>query len=482
MNLETVYNCINGELVESASKQKFNVLNPADNKVIGEAQLSSVDDVREAIEVVYERSSKSDWAYQPKNRARALLKLADMISAQKASLATTLTMESGKPLKDAGYEIDIAVDYITYYAGLARNVFGRSGRFNDSSYSIIAREPMGVVGHIVPWNFPLILLFRALAASLAAGNLTLIKPASFTPLTTFTIINLARKIEEFPAGILNFITGPGGTVGAEIARSQKVDMVAFTGDNNTGKEIMKSASASPKKLSLELGGKSPNIIFSDGDTGKAVEKAVTGAFSMSGQSCSASSRVLVEEGIHKKIVNAIKEHAVQLKVGRGLDPGVDMGPIISRDQMEKIQGYIEIGKKDGKLVFGGNRINGALASGNFVQPTVFDDVPFDSRIAQEEIFGPVMSIIPFRDEEEAIRIANSTRFGLDAAVWTSDVKRAFRMARSVKAGTIWINNYEKHPAEAEYGGYKWSGVGRERGLEGMLDFTQLKHIYIDLES
>ncbi|MDG6933011.1 MAG: aldehyde dehydrogenase [Nitrososphaerota archaeon] len=482
MEIETALNYIDGEYLESSTKDRFEVLNPADNRVIGRAQLSSVQDTKDAIDAIYERSDKIDWAFDARKRAAALLKLAEMMNKNKQQLAVTLCLETGKPLRDAEYEIDISVDYITYYAGLARNVFGRSGSFNQTSYSIIAREPMGIVGHIVPWNFPLILLFRALAASLAAGNVTIIKPASYTPLATYSIIKATKNIEEFPRGTINFITGAGGTVGAEMVRSEKVNMIAFTGDNNTGREIMKLSSNSPKKVSLELGGKSPNIIFHDADIGKAVGKAVMGAFSMSGQSCSASSRVLVEKGIQKNVVGLIKERTEALRVGNGLQPGTDVGPIISKNQMDRILQYIEIGRHDSRLVTGGKRIvKGDLDAGNFIEPTIFDDVPFNSRIAQEEIFGPVLSIIPFEGEDEAVRIANSTKFGLDSAIWTNDIKRAFRVARRIKAGTVWINNYEKHPAEAEYGGYKWSGIGRQRGIEGILEFTQQKHIYIDME-
>jgi betaine-aldehyde dehydrogenase len=476
-----ILNLIGGAWTQSSSVQTFPVRNPATNEIIAEAQLSTSDDAKRAIDLSAEIFETSDWSTNHRRRAMALNKLAELIENESESLAQQLTIENGKPIKQARAEVESSADHLRFYAGLSRNLYGRSFGLSRSSYSIIAREPMGVVGHIVPWNYPLVLLFRALAASLAAGNVCIIKPASYTPVTTFRVLELAQKISEFPAGVLSYVTGPGSVVGAEIARNAKVDMVSLTGDTRTGKEILRLSAENVKKVCLELGGKSPNIIFQDADMDSAVTGALTGAFMASGQVCFAGSRLLVDEAVHNAFVDSIRRRAESMRVGNGLDENNELGPIISQSQMKTVLRYIDIGKSEAVLVTGGKRLeDGELSRGNFIAPTVFDNVPNKAKIAQEEIFGPVVSVIPFENEEDAVSIANDTSYGLAAAIWTKDVKRAFRVSRRIRAGTIWVNAYGKTFAETEYGGYKQSGIGRERGVEGLLEFTQVKHIYFDL--
>jgi betaine-aldehyde dehydrogenase len=480
-DVKTLRNYIGGEWTEAAGRETFSVVNPANGVVIAKAQSSGREDTRKAIDLAVEVRERDEWSTDSRRRCLALLKLADSMEEANEELSTLLTTENGKPLKLSKAEIDSSIDHVRFYAGLSRAVYGRSMGVDSRSFSIIAREPMGVVAHIVPWNYPVLLMFRALAASLAAGNVCIVKPASYTPVTTAMIVNMVDEISAFPKGVLSYVTGPGPIVGAELARSSKVDMVTMTGDNKTGKEILRLASEGVKKVGLELGGKSPNIVFPDADPRRAIEGALNGGFTVSGQVCFAGSRVLVAKGAHTSFVKSFGTAARALKVGNGLEASTDLGPIISKGQLEKVMGFIEIGRKDASLVTGGERLTkGALAHGNFVEPTIFDDVPKDSKLAQEEIFGPVVSVMEFEDEDEAIEMANDSKFGLAAAIWTNDVKRAFRVSRRIRAGTVWVNAFGRTFAETEYGGYKQSGIGRERGLDGLVEFTQSKHIYFDM--
>jgi len=474
-------NLIGGEWIDSSKAETFEVTNPATGETIAKAQNSSLEDAKRAVDLADDCRENPNWVMNPKARAVALYKLADLMEGQRDALGRLLTLECGKPLKQAKGEIDASIDTLRYNAGFARNIRGESFSMTQGSYSVVMREPMGVVGHIVPWNVPVLLLFRGMATSLAAGNICIVKPASFTPLTTARIIELATKIPEIPRGVLSFITGPGSTIGAEIVSSPKVDMISFTGDANTGREILKLSANNVKKLALELGGKSPDVVFADADQEKAVAGALSGAFTHSGQICFAATRLLVHKQIHEKFVATLKQKAQSMRVGNGLDETSELGPIISGSQMKTVLKYIEEGKSEGELVTGGTRLTtGELGRGNFIAPTVFDNVPTKARIAQEEIFGPVVVVIPFDTEEEAVRVANDSPYGLAAAVWTRDIKTAFGFARKVRAGTVWVNAYGKTFPEAEFGGYKQSGIGRERGLEGLHEYTQLKHVYFEL--
>lgn len=474
-------NFIGGKWIPSIDQKTFEIKNPANGEVIGKAQLSNIEDVKEAIDKTYELMLRTDWVFEPKKRSLALQKWSELISKEKQNLAKLLTMENGKPISQSLLEIESAIDHLRYYSGLARNIYGRAFSISSSNFSVIIREPMGMVAHIVPWNYPVTLLFRSLSAALAAGNICIIKPASYTPITIAKIIELSEHVEEIPKGVLTYITGPGSIVGTELVKNSKVDMIAFTGETSTGKQIMRLASENLKKLSLELGGKSPNIVFSDADMDKVMFNALTGAFVASGQVCFAGTRIIVEENVHQQFVEVFKQKAESMVVGNGLDPSTQIGPLISEAQLNKVLTYIEIGKNEGRLVTGGKRLtDGELEKGYFVSPTIFDNVEPKAKIAQDEIFGPVVTIHTFKDEKDAIEIANSTQYGLAAAIWTKSVTRALKLMREIKAGTIWVNSYGKTFSEAEFGGYKQSGIGRERGIQGLLEFTQLKHVYFEL--
>ncbi|MBM2811035.1 MAG: glycine betaine aldehyde dehydrogenase [Chloroflexi bacterium] len=397
-------------------------------------------------------------------------------------LAPLLTREGGKPLSVSKAEILRGADAIEYYAGLARNIYGRSTMLAPDSMAILLREPVGVVAIIVPWNMALSLLTRPLAPALAAGNAIVVKPSSATPGATAEFIKMIDDIPEFPRGIVNLVVGPGGTTGAELVRHPDVDMVNFTGDTGTGKEIMKMAADTLKKVGLELGGKSPNIVFADADFDRAVRGAFNAASMFhAGQVCVAGTRLLVEESIHDRFVEKVSEMAQRLRVGHGLTEGTQAGPVINENQLNRVMDYIETGKREAELITGGKRLtDGDLARGYFIAPTIFDHVPLDARIAQEEIFGPVLAVQTFRDEEEAAYVANSTVFGLAGAVWTNDISKAIRVAKKVKSGMVWINTFGKLYAAGEMGGYKQSGIGRQYGLEGLWEFTEMKHINVQL--
>ncbi len=478
----TYKNFIAGEWRESRGGL-FEVTSPANGELLYRAQRSTIDDVRAAIASAREAFETTEWRDDPNTRTVALAKFSDAVRERHQDLAARLTRESGKPLAISRGEALRLAETTGYFAGLARWIFGRSQIPQPNSLSLIMREPVGVVGIIVPWNAPLALLARALAPALAAGNAVVVKPASYTAGSTVELGRIIEGIAEFPRGIVNIVTGPGDPVGAELAAHDDVDMVAFTGDTATGREIMRLAAGNLKKISLELGGKSPTIVFADANFDRAIRGAINAAsFYNAGQICIAGTRVRVEEEVHGAFVERVKEIVPKMKVGPGWEKGVEVGPVISAAQLAKVTGYIEQGKKEARLVVGGHRLtDGELSKGYFLAPTVFDETPPDARIAQEEIFGPVMGITRFRDLDEAIRIANNTKYGLVAAVWTRDINKAMKIATRVRAGSIWVNTFGKMFQSTEMGGFKQSGLGRQYGLEGLFEYTELKHVNIQIE-
>ncbi len=478
----TYKNFIGGEWRDS-SGGLFEVKSPANGELLYRAQRSTVEDARAAIAAARAAFETTEWRDDPNVRTAALFKLAAAVQEHHQDLATLLTRESGKPFPISRGEALRLAETTSYFAGLTRWVFGRSQVPQPNSLSLIMREPVGVVGIVVPWNAPLALLARAIAPALAAGNAVVAKPASYTAGSTVELGRIIESIPEFPKGIVNIVTGPGDPVGAELARHDDVDMISFTGDTSTGKEIMRLASGNLKKVSLELGGKSPTIVFADANFDRAIRGAINAAsFYNAGQICIAGTRVLVEESVHDAFVERIRESVPKMKVGPGWEKGVEVGPVISESQLQKVTGYIERGKKEARLVVGGQRLtDGELAKGYFLAPTVFDAVPADAQIAQEEIFGPVMGITTFKDLDDAIRIANSTKYGLVASAWTRDINKAMKIATRVRAGSIWINTFGKMFQSTEMGGFKQSGLGRQYGLEGLFEYTELKHVNIQLE-
>ncbi len=477
---EVIKNYVHGSWKESLTGQTMESYNPATGEIVGIAQKSGLDDIKVAIEAAAKGFASTDWRHNSSLRSDALMKWALKLQENREEIAKILTLENGKPIKEARIEINACIDTMKYYSGMARSVFGRSINLSESSYGIIDKSPIGVVGIISPWNWPAMLMIREAAPALAAGNAIILKPASRTPLISVAIVKLIEDIQEFPPGIVNIITGPGALIGDEITKNPKVDAISFTGDTKTGKQLMKIAADKVKKLALELGGKSPNIVFPDADLKKAIPTLANSVFITAGQMCFAGTRVIVHESIHKEVVEGLKKEAEKLKVGMGINESTDMGPVISENQLHEILEYCEIGKQDAKLITGGKRLNGGeYDKGFFIEPTIFDEVPLHSKITQNEIFGPVLVVQVFKDEEEAIELANGTIFGLAAGIWTKDVNRAMRLAKKIDAGTVWINTYNKNYPQTEFGGYKESGIGRTRGIEGLLEYTETKHINFD---
>ena len=415
-----------------------------------------------------------------------LRKTADKIRGELNDLSRLLASEVGKPLAEASMEVALTANVFDYYAGLAAEIKGQvlSTQVPDA-IGLILKEPVGVVGIITPWNFPMLLATWKVAPALAAGCTTVVKPATYTPCTTY---ELGRIITEAgaPAGVINVVTGSGKTVGNRIAASPLVDKVAFTGSTEVGQQVMRAAAANVKKISLELGGKSPNVIFADANLQGAVIGSLFGIYLNAGQVCQAGSRVLVEESVHDQFVNMFSNFTNGLKVGDPMDPATRMGPVVSDSQLSTVEHYVNSGNtENAQLVTGGGRLTGPeYDKGYFYQPTIFDKVDNRMKIAQEEIFGPVLSIIPFKDGDEALRMANDTMYGLAAAVWTKDIDRAFKFAKGIKAGTVWVNSY--HAAGQlgvplmPFGGYKQSGIGRELGTDGLEGFLETKSVAIKL--
>lgn len=476
-------NFVDGQWVDPSSTEKATTINPANGEPFAEATRSNTDDVRHAVESARRALDGTTWTEDATLRTKALLKLASEIRANSKRLAEFLTTENGKVIGSSYGEAGKAADFAEYYGGLAQNIFGRTSINAPNTLDITLREPVGVVAVIAPWNGPLLLLMRSLAPALAAGNAAIIKPASYTFGVTTELVRLIAGIPEFPKGIVNYVIGSGGTVGAELAKNPGVGMIALTGDTDTGREVMRLASSSLKKLSLELGGKSPNIILDDADINNAIRGALTGAnFGSASQICYSGTRVLLHDRIHAKFLARIEEILPRMKIGNGFNPETEIPPVVSRIQMDRVLSFIEKGKSVSRLVTGGGRATtGELSRGFFIQPTVFDEPPLDSEITQEEIFGPVLTVSTFKGESELLSMANGTPYGLAAGIWSRSIDRAIHLAKKIQAGTVWINSYGRMSLSSEFGGYKQSGIGRTYGLEGLLEFTQIKRIAIQTD-
>ncbi|HEY7702361.1 MAG TPA: aldehyde dehydrogenase family protein [Candidatus Limnocylindrales bacterium] len=472
-----------GESAEAADGQTFEIVNPATGTVIATAPLGGRADVDKAVDAARgafdERKGWANWAAG--KRGRSLSKLADLIKKNSEELAWLESRNGGKPITSARGEIIGASLVFDYYAGAANKIYGQTIPVSKPGIDMTLREPIGVVGLIVPWNFPLLMAAWKVAPALAAGNTAILKPASYTPLTAIRLGELALEA-GVPPGVLNVVTGPGGTVGASIAAHPGIGKVAFTGETTTGQEIMRLASSNVKKISLELGGKSPNIVFADADLERFAKESPYSVFDNCGQDCCARSRILVERSVHERVVQLFADATRNVKVGDPADEATEVGPLVSAKQRDRVKDYIEIGLGEGAtlVVGGGAPEDPALANGAYLLPTVFDGVDNDMRIAREEIFGPVVSVIPFDTEEEALALANATPYGLSGSIWSRDIGKAMRAARALQSGVISINSNSSVHTEAPFGGYKMSGIGRELGMAALDLYTETKNVFIDI--
>lgn len=481
--MKTYEMLIGGKWVQARSGATRDIHDPASGELLAKVPESGREDVVAAIQAARDAFDNGPWRKMTAlDRGKLLFKLADAIRAEAKLFAELETRNMGKPLAEAEFDVNDAANCFEFYGGLATKIHGETMSVPANSLSFVVREPIGVCGQIIPWNYPLLMAAWKLAPALAAGNTCVLKPSELTPLTALELARLAQAV-EFPAGVINIVTGPGAGAGEELASNPHVDKVAFTGGTVTGRKIMTAATGNLKKISLELGGKNPNIVFADADFEAAVDGALFGAFANQGEVCSAGSRLLVERSVHKKLVDAMLKKVPRIKVGHGLTAGVKMGPLVSAAHRDKVEAYIKIGTQEGaKLVCGGKRPEGKeFAKGNFLEPTIFDDVKPAMRIAREEIFGPVLAVIPFDTEEEAIRIANDTEYGLAAAVWTKNVTKAMRVIREIRAGITWVNTYHPTFNELPWGGYKQSGMGRELGFHGLEEYLETKQVNINLD-
>jgi acyl-CoA reductase-like NAD-dependent aldehyde dehydrogenase len=476
---------INGKLVDALLGETFERRYPANNDlVVAQCPKADADDTDAAIQAARNAFDSGAWSAAPaRQRSQVLRKTAEKIREEMNDLSRLLASEVGKPVTEAGMEVAMAADVFDYYAGLALDIKGQViSNYVPDAMGLILKEPVGVVGIITPWNFPMLLATWKLAPALAAGCTTVVKPASYTPCTTY---ELGRIVTEAgaPPGVINVVTGPGKTTGDRLASSDLVDKIAFTGSTEVGRQVMRAAAANVKKISLELGGKSPNVIFADANLQSAVIGSLFGMYLNGGQVCQAGSRLLVEQSVHDQFMAMFGNFINGLKVGDPMDPATRMGPIVSAAQLNTVQSYVDAGKSDdAELLRGGNRLSGPeYDNGYFFEPTIFDKVDNGMKIAQEEIFGPVLTVIPFEDANEAMRIANESMYGLAAAVWTKDIDRAFKFAKGLQAGSVFVNCY--HSAgipQMPFGGYKQSGIGRELGQEGMDLFMETKSVSIKL--
>ncbi len=471
---------INGRFVTPDSDRRIEVIDPATRERLGEVGDGNASDVATAVAAARRAFESAPWnGMTGQERGRILFRLAQSVRDHAAELAELETRNNGKPIVEAEFDVADAATCFEYYGGMATKLYGEVVPVPDNALSLALREPIGVCGQIIPWNYPLLMAAWKLAPAICAGCTVVLKPAEQTPLT---ILALARHFESagLPPGVVNIVTGLGET-GALLVAHPGVDKIAFTGSAEVGKLVMKSAADTLKKVSLELGGKSPNILFADADFAASVDGALFGLFINQGEVCSAGSRILVERPIYRDVVDAMVEKARGIRLGPGLDRRTKMGPLVSQEQLERVLRYQEIGRHEAKLALGGGRARGGeLDRGLFVEPTIFYDVTNSARIAREEIFGPVAAVIPFDDEEEAIRIANDTDYGLAAAVWSRDIFRALRTVKRLQAGVVWVNHMQPTFVEAPWGGYKQSGIGRELGKWGVEEYLQVKQVHINL--
>jgi aldehyde dehydrogenase (NAD+) len=469
---------IGGKWVDSVSGKTFPTLNPATGETICHVAEGDKADIDAAVKAARHAFEKGPWGkMNASGRGRLVNKLADAIEAHKDELAALESLDNGKPIADSlGADLPLTLQCYRYYAGWADKNHGSTIPIDGNYFCYTRHEPVGVVGQIIPWNFPLLMQAWKWGPALACGNTIVLKPAEQTPLTALRVAALAQEV-GFPDGVINVVPGYGPTAGAALASHLDVDKIGFTGETTTGKLVMIAAAQSNlKRVSLELGGKSPNVVFADADLDAAIEGAYFGLFFNQGQCCVAGSRLFVQEKVYDEFLSKMVAKTKGRKVGDPFDPATEQGPQVSQEQFDRVMGYIEHGKKDGATMLTGGKRVGNL--GYFIEPTVFTDVRDDMKIAQEEIFGPVMAVLKFKDVDEVIERSNKTMYGLAAAVWTRDVTKALRMANSLRAGTVWVNCYDVFDAAAPFGGFKMSGIGRELGQYALQQYTEVKTVTV----
>ncbi|PYU30967.1 MAG: betaine-aldehyde dehydrogenase [Acidobacteria bacterium] len=473
---------IGGKWVDAASGKTFPTINPATGETITAIAEGDERDAAAAVEAARKAFESGPWPeMSASDRARLLWKLGDLADKYNEELGTLETLDNGKPIFESRQiDMPMVAEVFRYFAGWATKIHGETVPVRGPFLHYTLREPLGVVAAIVPWNFPLLLASWKVAPALAAGNTVVLKPASWTPLTAIRFGELCQEA-GVPDGVVNIITGPGATLGKALVRHPGVAKVAITGETRTGQEIVRDSADTLKRVTLELGGKSPNIVFADADLDAAVRGATIGIFYGKGEVCAAGSRLFVDKKIHDDFLQKLVDRAKKLQPADPLDPKTRFGALVSERQMQTVLGYIAKGKAEGaKLVAGGERVSVGNGKGCFLQPTVFDGVRNDMTIAREEIFGPVLASIEFGDIDEAVRLANETPYGLASAVWTRDIAKAHRVAHKLQAGTVWINTYNNYDPAAAFGGYKMSGYGRELSLHAIEHYTQVKSVWVNL--
>ncbi len=470
---------IGGEWVPAQSGKTFETIHPATEEAICEVAEGDKEDIDAAVTAARDAFENGPWSkMDARDRGHLMYKLADLLAEEADELAALETLDNGKPINDSrNADIPLVIDCIRYYAGWADKIQGSTIPVRGNHFTYTRREPMGVVGQIIPWNFPALMVAWKWGPALAAGCTIVMKPAEQTPLTCLRMARLAQKA-GIPDGVINIVPGFGPTAGAALVKHPGVDKIAFTGEGTTAKIIQREAAETMKRLTFELGGKSPNVIFADSDLDAAIEGAHFGLYFNQGQCCCAGSRLFVEEGVHDEVIDRLRERNEDRRVGDPFDPETQQGPQVDQAQFDKILKYVDYGKQDGaKIVTGGKRVGDR---GYFVEPTLFAGVTDDMRIATDEIFGPVLSVLKFKNVDEIIKRANATSFGLAAAVWTRDVAKAHQFASKVRAGTVWVNCYDVFDAAAPFGGFKQSGIGRELGEAGLANYTELKTVTVSL--
>jgi betaine-aldehyde dehydrogenase len=472
---------IGGELVAAADGQTFEVVEPHRGTVVGVVPSGGPQDVDRAVAAA-QTAFDGEWSsLSAADRGRLMYRFAQVVRDHEPELAQLESTQIGKPISGAAWEVGQVAKVFEFYAGATTKLHGSTIPVHRPGFDFTLREPIGVVGLIVPWNFPIMMAAWKVGPALAAGNTAILKPASYSPLTALRLGELALEA-GLPAGVLNVITGPGPIVGGGLAAHPGIGKIAFTGETSTGQSIMRAASGNIKKVSLELGGKSPNVVFADADLEKFASTSPYAVFDNCGQDCCARSRILVERSVHEQVVELFAKATEAVKVGDPSDPATEVGPLVSFKQRAKVEEYVASGKAEGaSLVTGGVRPSDpALAEGAYLLPAVFDHMGPDMRISREEIFGPVVGITPFDTEEEALRLANDSPYGLSGSIWSRDMAKALRAAKALRSGVISVNCNNSVHVEAPFGGYKQSGIGRELGMEALELYTELKNVFVDI--